>query len=271
MTGCENAIRVYEIDWSTYDFMQITILGSGTSIPHPQRASPGLVIRFDRTTLLVDPSSGSLHRAERHGARVKDIDYVLFSHFHPDHTGDLGPFLFALRNSEYFGSKKLTLMGPPGLGDLHRGLLDFYGTYIRLERERLTLREIWDDELKFPDWSVRSLPVPHTENSVGYRFTDSQGKVFAYSGDTDYSAALIELAQDADAALIDAAQPSELKMDGHLTPELAGKIAREADCRRLIITHLYPVCDDYDLLSEIRNSGYDGPAEIASDGMKIDL
>ena len=251
--------------------MQITILGSGTSIPHPQRASPGLVIRLNKTTLLVDPSSGSLHRAERHGAKVKDIDYVLFSHFHPDHTGDLGPFLFALRNPEYFGSKKLTLIGPPGLRDLHRGLLDFYGTYVGLESERVTLREIWDDELKFPEWSVRSLPVPHTQNSVGYRFTDSRGKVFAYSGDTDYSAALIELAQDADAALFDAAQPSELKMDGHLTPELAGQIAREAGCKRLIITHLYPVCDDYDLLSEIRTSKYEGRAEIASDGMKINL
>lgn len=251
--------------------MLITILGSGTSIPHPQRASPGLVIRFNKTTLLIDPSSGSLHRAERHGTEVKDIDYVLFSHFHPDHTGDLGPFLFALRNSEYFGSKKLTLMGPPGLRELHRGLLDFYGTYIHLESERLTLREMWDDELEFPEWSVRSLPVPHTENSVGYRFTDAQGKVFAYSGDTDYSAALIELAQDADVALIEAAQPSGLKMDGHLTPELAGKIAREAGCKRLIITHLYPVCDDYDLLAEIRTSKYEGPAEIASDGMRISL
>lgn len=251
--------------------MLITILGSGTSIPHPQRASPGLVIRFNKTTLLIDPSSGSLHRAERHGTEVKDIDYVLFSHFHPDHTGDLGPFLFALRNSEYFGSKKLTLMGPPGLRELHRGLLDFYGTYIHLESERLTLREMWDDELEFPEWSVRSLPVPHTENSVGYRFTDAQGKVFAYSGDTDYSAALIELAQDADVALIEAAQPSGLKMDGHLTPELAGKIAREAGCKRLIITHLYPVCDDYDLLAEIRTSKYEGPAEIASDGMRMSL
>lgn len=251
--------------------MQITILGSGTSIPHPQRASPGLVIRFDQTTLLVDPSSGSLHRAERHGAPIQEIDTVLFSHFHPDHTGDLGPLLFALKNPEYFGSKKLTLLGPPGLRDLHRGLLNFYDAYIRLEEDRLTIREIWDEELKFPGWNLLSVPVPHTENSAGYRFTDARGKVFAYSGDTDYGEALVDLARDADAALIDSAQPTELKMDGHLTPELAGKIAVKAGCKRLIITHLYPVCDDYDLLSEIRRSGYEGPADVASDGMKIDL
>ncbi|MCH8018156.1 MAG: MBL fold metallo-hydrolase, partial [Acidobacteria bacterium] len=59
--------------------------------------------------------------------------------------------------------------------------------------------------------------------------------------------------------------------DGHLTPKLARKIAQKAGCKQLIITHLYPVCDDYDLLSEIRSSGYEGPAEIASDGMKIRL
>ena len=60
-------------------------------------------------------------------------------------------------------------------------------------------------------------------------------------------------------------------MAGHLTPQLAGKAAREAGVRQLIITHLYPICDDYDLLSEIRTSGYEGPAEVAYDGMKIEL
>ncbi|MDA2934507.1 MBL fold metallo-hydrolase [Acidobacteria bacterium AH-259-D05] len=251
--------------------MNITILGSGTSIPHPQRASPGLVIRVNKTTILVDPSSGTLHRAERYGTAVKNIDYALISHFHPDHTGDIGPLLFALRNAEYFGSKKLTLIGPPGLKDFHRGLLELYGSWIRLDPDRLTLQEIRDHELKFSGWSIRSLPVVHTDSSLGYRFTDSKGKVFTYSGDTDYCPELIELARDADAALIEAAQPSQLKVEGHLTPKLAGKVAQEAGVQQLIITHLYPICDHYDLLSEIRSSGYTGPAAIARDGMEITL
>ena len=251
--------------------MQITILGSGTSIPHPRRASPGLVVRMDQTTILVDPSSGSLHRAERHGTPIRGIDYVLLSHFHPDHTGDIAPLLFALRNSEYFEPKKLKLMGPPGTKDLHRGLLDLYGSWIQLEPDRLEIREIGNDPLEFPGGALRSWPVVHTENSVGYRFTDTGGSVFAYSGDTDYCPQLIELARDADVALVEAAQPSQLKMAGHLTPQLAGKTAREAGVRQLIITHLYPICDDYDLLSEIRTSGYEGPAEVAYDGMKIEL
>ncbi|MEE2839941.1 MAG: MBL fold metallo-hydrolase [Acidobacteriota bacterium] len=249
--------------------MQITILGSGTSIPHPQRASPGLVIQMDATTVLVDPSSGSLHRAERYGTATRDIDYVFLSHFHPDHTGDIAPLLFALKNSEYFEARTLTLVGPPGLKEFHRGLLKFYGSWIRLEPGRLEVQEIGDDLLIFKEWSVSSFPVVHTDNSVGYRFMDSGGKVFAYSGDTDYCPELVTLAIDADAALIEAAQPSSLKVEGHLTPQLAGKVAREAGVHRLIITHLYPVCDDYDLLSEIRGSGYQGPAEIAHDGMHI--
>jgi len=251
--------------------MHITILGSGTSIPHPQRASPGLVIRVDGTTILVDPSSGSLHRAERYGTETRSIDYVFLSHFHPDHTGDIAPLLFALKNSEYFKDKKLTLIGPPGLKEFHRGLLDCYGNWIRLEPGRLQVQEIGNDQLEIDSWSVRSMPVAHTDNSLGYRFTDSRGGIFTYSGDTDYCSELVELARDADTALIEAAQPSTLKVVGHLTPLLAGKVARESGLRRLIITHLYPVCDDYDLLSEIRASGYEGPADIAHDGMKIEL
>jgi ribonuclease BN (tRNA processing enzyme) len=249
--------------------MQITILGSGTSIPHPQRASPGLVIQMDETTVLVDPSSGSLHRAERYGTATSNIDYVFLSHFHPDHTGDIAPLLFALKNSEYFEARTLTLVGPSGIKEFYRGLLDFHGSWIRLEPGRLEVQEIGDEQLSFKEWSVRSLPVVHTNNSLGYRFTDSGGKIFAYSGDTDYCPELVTLASDADAALIEAAQPSSLKVEGHLTPQLAGKVAREAGVHRLIITHLYPVCDDYDLLSEIRDSGYQGPAEIAHDGMRI--
>ena len=250
--------------------MRITILGSGTSIPHPQRASPGLVIRWDETTILVDPSSGSLHRAERYGTSTKSIDYVFLSHFHPDHTGDIAPLLFALRNSEYFKAQPLTLLGPSGLREFHRGLLDFYGDWIRLEPGRLEIQEINDCQ-QLDGGSVRSFPVVHTNNSLGFQFTDSKGKVFAYSGDTDYCPGLIELARGADAALIEASQPSSLKIEGHLTPQLAGKVAREAGVRRLIITHLYPVCDDYDLLSEIRSSGYEGPADVAFDGMKLTL
>ncbi len=249
--------------------MQIIVLGSGTSIPHPERASPGLVFQFDRTSILVDPSSGSLPRAERYGVPVKEIDYVLFTHFHPDHTGDLGPLLFALRNIEYFGSKTLTLIGPAGLRELHSQLLDLYGDWIRLEEERLAIREIGEEQLEFSDWAVTSLSVPHTENSIGLRFSDARNTIFAYSGDSDYCQELIELTRDADAALIEAAQPSELKVPGHLTPKLAGEIARQAGVKQLIITHLYPVCDGYDLLAEIRSSGYQGRAVVAHDGMRI--
>ena len=251
--------------------MQVTILGSGTSIPHPLRASPGFTIRFDKTSILVDPSSGSLHRAEKRGTSIKQIDYVLFSHFHPDHTGDLGPLLFALKNTEYFGSKKVTLIGPPGLQDLYGRLQVLYGSWVRLDEARLHLYEISDDELSFSDWSVRSLPVLHTENSLGYRFSDLREKVFAYSGDSDYCNALVTLAQDAQVALIKAAYPSEHKVDGHLTPELAGKIAAEARVGKLIVTHLYPLCDQYDLLKEIESAGYQGPAAIAYDGMSLSV
>lgn len=251
--------------------MRVTILGSGTSIPHPKRASPGLIVQFDRSTILVDPSAGSLHRAAKTGVFLQDVDCVLFSHYHLDHTGDLGPLLFALKNPKYFGSKKIFLAGPTGLIDLHQGFLDFYGSWVELGQQRLTIREIRNDELDFEDGTIQALPVLHTENSLGYRFSDNRRRVFTYSGDSDYCQTLLELSRGADVALIEASQPSEMKMDGHLTPQLAGKIAREAGVKRLVITHLYPVCDGYDLIAEVQSSGYKGSSEIAWDGMVIDI
>ena len=78
--------------------MKITILGSGTSIPHPHRASPGLAVELPEGVALIDPSPGSIHRMVGHGLSFPALRWVLFTHFHPDHTGDLVPILFAMCN-----------------------------------------------------------------------------------------------------------------------------------------------------------------------------
>jgi ribonuclease BN (tRNA processing enzyme) len=59
-----------------------------------------------------------------------------------------------------------------------------------------------------------------------------------------------------------------MKVEGHLTPSLAGRMAAEAGCKRLMLTHLYPICDDSNLIEPCRRH-YDGELIIAEDLLRL--
>ncbi len=247
--------------------MIVTILGGGTGVPHPGRASPGFVVQVEKRTLLVDPSSGSLQRMARLGLSFRDVNLVLFSHYHPDHSADLLPLLFA-RRIEGLDSR-LSLIGPPGLHDFFEGLVRLYGGWVADLEAVLAFREIGQWERSYSGWTLQSTPVDHTEHSLGYRWNLSDGASFAYSGDTDYCSGLLRLADNADVALIEASHPHPFKVSGHLSGLMAGRAAHEAGVKRLILHHRYPIWDSHDLLTEVRQGGFKGPAEPARDGMRI--
>jgi ribonuclease BN (tRNA processing enzyme) len=105
---------------------------------------------------------------------------------------------------------------------------------------------------------------------VAFRLTGPGGKRLVYSGDTDYNEQLIELAQQADLLICESAFPEHRKVQGHLTPELAGAIAARAGVRRLMLTHFYPVCAQADIEAECRRT-YSGPLILARDLMRVTL
>ncbi len=86
----------------------------------------------------------------------------------------------------------------------------------------------------------------------------------------DFSENLVTLAKDADLFICESATPDDLKVKGHLTPSLAGEIAKQASVRKLVLTHFYPECDNVDIEKECRKT-YAGPLILAEDLMKIKL
>ncbi len=122
----------------------------------------------------------------------------------------------------------------------------------------------------FTDFSVAALPVAHNPESLAYKITGTDGKTVVYSGDTDFSDNLIELARGADLLICEAAFPAEYKVPGHLTPPEAGLIATRAGVHSLVLTHLYPECDQVDMIAQCRQN-WSGPLALAEDLMRIDL
>jgi len=117
---------------------------------------------------------------------------------------------------------------------------------------------------------LETRPMNHREESLGYRITDSNGKSIVYSGDTDTNENLVLLAKGADLLICESAMPDTLKVPGHLTPSLAGDMAARAHVKKLVLTHLYPECDRFDLAAQCRKT-YQGPLLIAEDLMRMEV
>lgn len=249
--------------------MDVFIVGSGTCVPSLRRGSPGTVVRVGNSTILLDSGSGTLRELLKIPVSFKEIDCLLYSHLHPDHTADLVPFLFASNyGSEEMRTRRLSIIGPIGMNRFYQRLKLAYGKWIIPRGCRLDLIEISSEKLNFADFSLQGFPLLHSDHSVGFRIKSQDGKVIAYSGDTDYCPNLVELARRVDLLILECSFPDDRKVEGHLTPSLAARVAHEAECRKLLLTHFYPPCDDCDI-AKIVGGQYKGEVILAEDLMKV--
>jgi len=249
--------------------MELIILGSGTCAPSPHRAGPAACLKADEITILVDSAAGTLHQMAVAGIHYASIDLLLYTHFHVDHIGELAPYIFASRYAgDFIRPTPMEIWGPPGLKAIHTGLTAIFGQWVEMEPEKMQLREIEENCLKFQSITLQTTQVQHTPQSLAYRLTDSQGKSIVFSGDTDYCPELVRLAQKADLFLCECANPEGQKRQGHLMPSEAGRMAREAQVKRLVLTHFYPICDRCDPIAPCAKE-FDGEILLAEDLMRI--
>ena len=252
--------------------ISVTILGSGTCVPSLQRSSCSVLMQIGDTHLLFDSGPGTMRRLLEADKTIFDLDYVFYSHFHPDHTAELVPLIFATKYPDSSRRRlPLTITAGLGLTDFLSKLKAVYGDWIELAGGMLILNELDNqarDSRSFNNFTVESAPVEHNPESIAYRVTSADGSSVVYSGDTDYSESLIELAEKADLLICESAMPDSLQVKGHLTPSMAGEIAARAGVGKLVLTHFYPYCDSVDIEQECRNS-YSGPLVLAEDLMDI--
>ena len=259
---------------SNPDKLSVTILGSGTCVPSLKRSSCSVLMRTGDNILLFDSGVGTMKRLLEAGVEIFDVSFIFYSHFHPDHTSELVPFLFSNKYPDGSRRKKpLTLVAGNGLLTFYENLKLVYGHWIELDSDFLNMIELDNthhDMRRFDDFKVETLPVEHNPESIAYRITGPGGASVVYSGDTDFSDNLVMLSKDADLLICESALPDELKVKGHLTPSLAGEIAKRANVRKLVLTHFYPECDLVDVKKECRKT-YSGPLVLAEDLMTINI
>lgn len=249
---------------------ELIILGSGTGVPSLRRGSPGLVVISESSKALVDSGSGILRRMLEVGITYRDIDLLLYTHIHPDHISELVPILFACKYADLPRQKDLISVGGPGFKDYFDRLKKLYWSWIEPPSYHLAIKETSQKTFLFQDLKIFSKPMAHISESVGYRIEFKDGRSIAISGDTDYCRNIIDLASEVDLLILECSFPDGKKVEGHLTPSLAGRIGLESRCKRLLLTHLYPICDQFDILKQCEQV-YKGEIILCEDLMRIKI
>jgi ribonuclease BN (tRNA processing enzyme) len=246
----------------------ITILGSGTGVPRADRCAPGLVVQAGKTSILMDSGSGSAYQLARAGLRYYQLDHLFYSHYaHPDHINDLAELIFA---NNYFDPRRrqpLNIYGPPGMKDFHRRLVALFPILGAVDFP-VMVHELAHDCVTLGDLTIRTRPLSHQQVAcVGYRL-EREGRSIIYSGDTGYCESLIELAREGEVLIVECSFPDEHKVAGHLTSAEVGRIARQAGVKKVVLTHLYPLSDQADVVAQVR-AVFQGEVVKAEDLMQI--
>jgi ribonuclease BN (tRNA processing enzyme) len=232
------------------------------------------LVHFGQEKILLDAGPGTLHRLLEARTTIFDISHVFLSHFHPDHSAELVPFLFATKYPDVAQRRfPLKIVAGKGLLEFYAGLKRVYGDWVSLPPGLLEVVEMDNgapDTRRFEGFTASSMPMAHNPESIGFRIETPSGVSVVYSGDTDDTENLVTLAKGADLFICESALPDELKVRGHLTPSLAGQAAKRAGVSMLVLTHFYPECDRADIEKQCRKT-YAGPLKIAEDLMGVTI
>ena len=252
--------------------MEITVVGSGTVVPRLERRQSCVVVEASGETFYFDLGSGAVRGMLRAGLDPFAVDRIFFTHFHPDHTVDVVPLLFSIKyGAEEERSRPLYLTGPQPFRAFWGSVTSVWGEFMLGDYPThvCELPHECPSPLDLPGCRLSWAPAEHRPESIAYRLDGEEGS-FVYTGDTEYSESVVDLARGAHTMLIECSFPDESPVPGHLTPSGVARIASEAGVRRVVLTHVYPAADELDLQAEV-GRGFGGEVVVARDGLRFGI
>jgi ribonuclease BN (tRNA processing enzyme) len=239
----------------------LTFLGSGDAFGSEGRLQTCLALRGGGPTILLDCGASSLIALKRGGIAPNDVAAVVLSHLHGDHFGGV-PFLvldgqFARRRAP------LVVAGPPGVRErVERAMEVFFPGSTRVERRfAVDFVELADRRpADVAGARVTAFTVEHASGAPAYALRVEYGaRIVTYSGDTEWTEALVDAAREADCFVCEA-YTFDRKVRFHLDYATVRAEAARFRARRIVLTHMGP--------SMLERRG-EAAFECASDGLVL--
>jgi len=253
---------------------------------------------------MIDCGPASTYKMYRMGIKSTSVSHLFFTHLHSDHISDYPCFLMTRFDQSMGTEEDLRVYGPPPISDVTRRLwspedgLFWYDVTAGVNhpmsvdafhsrggegerpQPRVHATEFGDGEVASgPGWRCTALEVQHVQpyiNCYGLRFETDEG-VVSFSGDTAPTQNVVELARDADLAVIEGGyleqeiqtKPSRISQTGVAS---AGRMATQAGAKRLVINHQSLTLDPPDrataAIHEVKEA-FAGPVYWGRDLMEI--
>jgi ribonuclease BN (tRNA processing enzyme) len=247
--------------------IKITFLGTGTAWPRLERFPSSLLININEKNILIDIGSGIIHQLLKTKKDLNDIDYLFITHLHPDHTSELISLLFSVRKRLGFNKERPILMiGGKNIKKFYKKLRKPFGHWADAGN-KLIIKELVNKKANLSGIKVETLQVPHNKESIAFKI-EFKDKKIVYSGDTDFSQGLIKFSKESDVLILECSQPDKTRKKGHLSPTLVAQIAKEANAKKLVLTHFYPEIEKENIAQIVKRT-YKGKIILAKDLMEI--
>ena len=244
--------------------MRLQFVGCGDALGSGGRYNTCFHLQGDQANFLIDCGASSLPALKRLGIVRDAIDLILITHFHGDHFAGL-PFL--LLDAQFSRrARPLVIAGPQGIEQKLPQVMEapFEHSSKTKQKFDLSLVTLKPEETRsFGAVKVTPYPVVHGESGepfLGYRI-ETEGRIIAYSADTEWTETLIPLGRDADLFIAEAST-YDRPVKNHLSLKVLEMHLAEIKPKRLILTHMSD-----DMLERLETLDY----ETASDGLVVDV
>jgi ribonuclease BN (tRNA processing enzyme) len=242
--------------------MKITVIGYWGGFPAANEATSGYLFQHQGFSLLVDCGSAVLSQLQNY-IGIEELDAVILSHYHHDHVADIGPMQYARLVKKALG--------------FQISELPIYGhAYDKEAFSKLTYKNITkgiaynpEQPLTIGPFTISFLQTKHPAVCFAMRIT-AGGKSVVYTADSSFQDEFIHFSKGADLLISESSfyAGQNAAAAGHMTCSEAAYIAKNANVKHLVLTHLPHFGNHQDLLIGAQ-AVYDGPITLAKKGLVL--
>jgi ribonuclease BN (tRNA processing enzyme) len=239
----------------------LRFVGSGDAFASGGRFNACLYIDGGAEPLLLDCGATTLVALKQGAIEPAGIGWIALSHLHGDHFGGV-PFL--VLDGQFSGRRKpLVIAGPPGTPErLEQAFETLYPGSAHAEREfEVEFATLTHGvQREFGAAMITPYEVQHGGGATPYALrVEYAGKVISYSGDTEWTDVLVEVAAGADLFVCEC-NFFERQVPGHLDYRTLADNRDKLDCKRIVLTHM-----GEEMLAHVDEVD----VEVAQDGLEL--
>lgn len=217
----------------------VKCLGSGDAFGSGGRFNTSFYIRTESKGILMDCGASTLIALKKEMLSMQNIDIILITHFHGDHFGGL-PFVLCEIAAMASRKKPLTIIGPEGIREnsLQSMACLYPGVELKDESDVRFMTYTAGIAISIDNITVTAFEVIHSPETRPHALRiECDGKVVAYSGDTQWTDALIDVSKGADLFICEGSTYDRV-IKNHLSIQEVLNKRHLLRAKKIVFTHL---------------------------------